>query len=331
MHPILSFLLPLSLLILTIPRTTAWSFTWTNSDGNAYVVHQSTPLACEAIEQAEGQQFRWHPEEDGLSFWIFENDDCEGYRAGYSPAVIWERVASRDLASFRVASEDGDGEGSTGNSTESLTESSTTSTTTAAGGGTSTGESTSTSTPTGSSTGISPSATPNAGSDSSNDVESSDSVPAGAVAGGVVGGIAGIAVIGGLFFFLGRRRRSSSSDSAAPEAGHGDSPPSSGHGPSTTPPAALSHGSTTSGIAPYDPSFLNFVVGRPELDSAAVYEASPVYVDELTKKPVPVSATDLHQPPGRMLAELAGSEVLPEMSDSHRVNELEGGIGSEKR
>ncbi|KAL2827799.1 hypothetical protein BDW59DRAFT_143839 [Aspergillus cavernicola] len=77
------------------------------------------------------------------------------------------------------------------------------------------------------------------------------------------------------------------------------------------------------GFPPHDPE------GKSELDSAPVYQlVAPGYADEVVKQPyspLGSSGTQAHQPPARMMAELPGDEVMMvEMSDSHRLNELEG-------
>ncbi|KAL3462664.1 hypothetical protein BJX64DRAFT_258720 [Aspergillus heterothallicus] len=86
--------------------------------------------------------------------------------------------------------------------------------------------------------------------------------------------------------------------------------------------------------AHYDP---RMVEGKAELDSAPVHERGS---DEQPLNPVPDkqahspfddSATISHRPPAAIIAELAGDNAVVEMSDSHRVNELEGEDGTPKK
>ncbi|KAL4866715.1 hypothetical protein BDV12DRAFT_198932 [Aspergillus spectabilis] len=331
-------MLSLFVLLNVAHLASAWSLTWTNEDGKSYIEHQSDPVECRKIEQAEGQSFRWQPEEDGLSIWLFENDRCAGYRAGYSPPTVWNHPsASRDLLSFRVASEDEDEDGES--STSTSTSNSTTTTSTSTETETSTSTTTTTSpTPTSTESISSPTSstmeTPTGGpsdSDSSDD----SSVPAGAIAGGVVGGIAGVALIGGLFFFLGRRKRSSINPApreSGPNNGS-DTESRPATAPAPTSPAAPTpmYGAAAAGAAPYDPSFLE---GKPELDSSPVYQRyehqaniNP-YADEIVKQPC--SPLDVGRPPAMVMAELQGDDGMLEMSDSHRLNELEGDRGVRK-
>ncbi|KAL4875381.1 hypothetical protein BJY04DRAFT_224047 [Aspergillus karnatakaensis] len=97
----------LFLLLHIVSSASAWTLTWKNSDGKSYVETGSASVGCRKIEHAKGQGFRWNPGSDERSIWFFENDKCTGYRAGYSPALVWNKdAASRDLNSFRVAFED---------------------------------------------------------------------------------------------------------------------------------------------------------------------------------------------------------------------------------
>ncbi|KAL5333312.1 hypothetical protein BJX70DRAFT_403707 [Aspergillus crustosus] len=309
----------------------AWSFTWTNEEGKSYIEHQSDPVDCRQIEQAEGEGFRWNPEEDGLSIWLFENDECAGNRAGYSPPSIWNHPASsRDLLSFRVAPEDEDGDPETSTTTFTSTTTGSTSSTAS----TTPNPTEFTPTPTSTAT-----ETPTSGPSDSED-SSDSSVPASAVAGGVVGGVAGVAAIGGLFFFLGRRRRRSPIDPEPRESGPDNGTnPSTGSRPPTAPapdptspvPPTPMYGAAASGTgtAPYDP---DSVEGKQELDSAPVYQlhhTTSSYADEIAKQPY--SPLDGHRPPAAVMAELQGDSVMVEMSDTHRLNELEGDAAARKR
>ncbi|KAI9370178.1 hypothetical protein BJX61DRAFT_535847 [Aspergillus egyptiacus] len=302
----------LVILLWTALPVSGWSFTWTREDGNAYVVHKTVPVDCEKINQAAGQNFRWSPEEEGLSIWLFENDKCEGHRAGYSPPKVWDHISTRDLHSFRVAFGDDNGEPSTPTTTSTPTRATTISTSTTS----STTESTTTSasTPT-----VTPTETP--GSDSDSD---DSSTPAGAIAGGVVGGVAGLAAVAGLFYYLGRRRSQHAAASAPSEESGGPDPappPASASTPTpppitTTPPATAVTRATS-------------FEGKPELDSTPSNDQiDTVSSDGMAKLPFspldPPAHQQYHQPPARMMSELPGSEVTVEMSDSHRLNELEG-------
>jgi hypothetical protein len=69
------------------------------------------------------------------------------------------------------------------------------------------------------------------------------------------------------------------------------------------------------------------IEGKPELDSAPVYQvgsSAGLSTIKETHSPFADSATISHRPPARMMAELPGDSVMVEMSDSHRLNELEG-------
>ncbi|KAL2857059.1 hypothetical protein BJY01DRAFT_231117 [Aspergillus pseudoustus] len=322
------------LIVLSIVcSASAWTFTWTNKDGKSYIEHSNDPEDCKQIEQAEGRKYRWVPEEDGYSIWLFENSNCEGHRAGYSPPTVWDHVSSRDLLSFRVAYGDDDTGGTSTSTTSTATSTTSTSSSTESSESTSTSaDTTPTSTSTSTST-PSPSETPS-NSDNS-------STPAGAIAGGVVGGVAGVAAIGGLFFFLGRRRRANNNQLELRESGPDDNRPDiAATGAPSQPPAPSTpltpmYGAAVNGSAPYDPTFLE---RKPELDSAPVYSVDnsvqqPVWDSDSKQahSPFDDSATISHRPPARMMAELPGDDVMVEMSDSHRVNELEGDGGTPKK
>ncbi|KAL4785963.1 hypothetical protein BJX76DRAFT_355557 [Aspergillus varians] len=297
-----ALLLLIFVLVNLASSVSAWALTWTNADGKSYVIHQSQPVDCEEVQQAKGEEFRWSPEEDGFSIWLFENNECAGYRAGYSPPSPWNRVSSRELLSFRVALQDANNN-LTSTSTSNSTSTATTSTTSQTITSTET-----TSTPTPSSTEI-----PTADASSSDD----SSVPVGAVVGGVIGGVAGLAAVGALFFFLGRRRRPFPVDPAPRESGP-DTNTESGYDPASLPAQAPMNGATGA----HDPSSYE---GKLELDSAPIYQAT--VPDELAKQsysPLDAATMAVHRPPSTMMAELPGDEMMAEMSDTHRLNELEG-------
>lgn len=297
----------LSLIFLLLSVTTsvsAWTLTWTNSKGKSYVAQGHSSVDCKKIEQAKNEKYRWSPEEDGLSIWLFENDKCEGFRAGYSPPSVWEHISSRELLSFRVALADTN-ENPTSTSTPTPTP-------------------TSTSTQTESTT-TTPSATPTGESSGGSSVNS------GAVAGGVVGGVAGAAAIGGLFFYLGRRKRSPKADpeprESGPDTGNSTSRPhprSPSAPPSAPPPAPSVPPSAVAGYPHYDSSSYE---KKLELDSAPVYQSvGGAHHDEIAKhsySPLETS-TPAHYPPARFISELPGDAGMVEMSDSHRLQELEG-------
>ncbi|BCS17520.1 uncharacterized protein APUU_10348A [Aspergillus puulaauensis] len=292
----------LSLIFLLLSVTTsvsAWALTWTNSKGKSYVEQGHSPVNCRKIEQAKSEEYRWSPEEDGLSIWLFENDQCEGSRAGYSPPSQWEHISSRELLSFRVALADAN-ENPTSTSTPTPTPTSTSTQTESA-------TATASATPTGE---------PSGGS----------SVNSGAVAGGVVGGVAGAVAIGGLFFYLGRRKRSPKADpeprESGPDNGNSTSRPSP-PSPSAPPSAPAVPPSAVAGYSHYDASSYE---RKMELDSAPVYQSvGGGHHDETAKhsySPLETS-TPAHYPPARIISELPGDAGMVEMSDSHRLQELE--------
>ncbi|CEL10830.1 hypothetical protein ASPCAL13939 [Aspergillus calidoustus] len=302
----------------------AWTFTWTDKDGQSYIEHSDDPVSCKQIQQAEGEKFRWVPEEDGLSIWLYENGKCEGRQAGYSPPTVWDHVSSRDLLSFRVA--DGDGGDDTSTATTSTTTTTSTSTASTASTSSSTEASESPTTTTTTDTTPTPSTSETPSSEPSNSDNSSSS--AGPIAGGVVGGVAGLAAIGGLFFFLGRRRRSNHSQLEPQESGPNDDRPDTAATTSSPSQATPMYGGVAAGSSThYDPSFIE---GKPELDSAPVHQVvspieQPISSTKQGPSPFDDSATVSHRPPARMMAELPGDSVMMvEMSDSHRLNELEG-------
>ncbi|KAL3442472.1 hypothetical protein BJX65DRAFT_312785 [Aspergillus insuetus] len=303
----------------------AWTFTWTNSDGQSYIEHSNDPEDCKQIQQAEGERFRWVPEEDGLSIWLYENSKCDGRQAGYSPPTVWDHVSSRDLLSFRVADGDGDDDPST-NTTSTTTTTSTSSDSTSSS--TETSQSTTTPADTTPTSTSSASETPSS-EPSNSDSDNSSTSSAGPIAGGVVGGVAGLAAIGGLFFFLGRRRRSNNSQPVPLESGPNDRPDTAAttSAPAQAPaPTPMYPGAAAGFSTQYDPSFIE---GKPELDSVPVCQVEspseqPISSTKQGYSPFDDSATISHRPPARMMAELPGDSVMVEMSDSHRLNELEG-------
>ncbi|KAJ0422939.1 hypothetical protein BJY00DRAFT_62561 [Aspergillus carlsbadensis] len=323
------------LVILSIAcSASAWTFTWTNKDGQSYIEHSNDPEDCKGIKQAEGEKFRWVPEEDGLSIWLYENGKCQGGQAGYSPPTVWDHVSSRDLLSFRVG--DGDGDDTSTNTTSTST--STTTSTESTSSSTQSSESTTTADTTPTSTS---SATETPSTEPSNADTDNSSSSAGPIAGGVVGGVAGLAAIGGLFFFLGRRRRSQHSQLEPRESGPDDldRPGTAATAATATttqaaaPPTPMYGGAAVAGSTQYDPTF---VEGKPELDSAPVYQADnsagqPLSDIKQGHSPFDDSATISHRPPARMMAELPGDNGMIEMSDSHRVNELQGDDGIPKK
>ncbi|KAL2812010.1 hypothetical protein BJX63DRAFT_433012 [Aspergillus granulosus] len=369
---------PMRLLVLlsVTSSVSAWSFTWTNAEGKSYVEHDNDPVNCQTIDHAEGETFRWVPGDDGLSLWLYESDDCSGYRAGYSPPLAWTKDSSRDLRSFRVANEDAEDEPeSTTTTTTTTTTTSKTTTSTTRPSTTTTArppeptesaeeeeeeesthsgeeteptqstESTESTEPTESATSdeadeSTPSSTtatqtltstepthtlssPASETPTSDPPESnSSSTPVAAIAGGTIGGIAAIAAIGALFFFLGRRQRSPRDDPQPPGYGANDRPPTA----ATAPLAPLSVQPTPMyGAAAYDSAACE---AKSELDSAPLYQVTdsqlPYTPVKQVYSPLDSPLTEPHYPPARMVAELPGDVVTVELSESHRLNELDG-------
>ncbi|KAL2836892.1 hypothetical protein BJX68DRAFT_27364 [Aspergillus pseudodeflectus] len=361
-------------LILSVASSvSAWSFTWTNSDGKSYVENDNSPVSCQTINHAEGETFRWAPGNDGYSLWLWENDNCSGSKAGYSPPSPWTKAASRDLRSFRVADEDAEDEHETTTTTATTTtttsrpstttskpstvtvtqstettesteeaEPTTTESTRSSESSDSSTESTQSMEPatsdeaTETSTASAATSTSNTNSTpapaSSNDEppssEASDSdtssTPVAAIAGGVVGGAAAIAAIGALFFFLGRRRRVARDDHQPP--GYGGAFGPGDKSDTTTTKAPLSVPPTPMyGAAAYNPAWTE---GKTELDSAPVYQVMepepPRTPVKQAYSPLDGAATVPHHPPATVVAELPGDMVMVEMSDAHRLNELDG-------
>ncbi|KNG81399.1 hypothetical protein ANOM_009897 [Aspergillus nomiae NRRL 13137] len=282
----------LLLTLTTTPTTQAWSFTWRNASNTPFMERSMSAAPCTQIDQAEGKEFVFEPNDSPYSFYIWSNDNCSGSYSGFTPPSRWGKKASTDLRSFMVNYGGNDGPATTAVSSSSSTTSSTT-----------TSSSTSTGTATGGSATTTTAATASASATSSpgNSSGSSSGISGGAVAGIVIGVVAGIAVVGGAFW-LGRRRRGGSGGS--PGQGFGSA---SGPGAGYVQPGTPIGGSDA---MPYGGGYMGAEVKAP---LQSMYENHPM-------SPLPV-----YQPPvGQQYAELPGESARVEMSDTSRVNELDG-------
>lgn len=79
------------------------------------------------------------------------------------------------------------------------------------------------------------------------------------------------------------------------------------------------------GAAAYNPASTE---GKTELDSAPVYQVMdsepPRTPDKQMYSPLDGAAPVPYRPPVTVVAELPGDVVMVEMSDAHRLNELDG-------
>ncbi|KAE8166301.1 hypothetical protein BDV40DRAFT_18484 [Aspergillus tamarii] len=285
-----TFLLTLT----TTPTTQAWTFTWRNASNTPFMERSTSPAPCTSIDQAEGKQFVFEPDNSPYSFYIWSNDNCSGSYSGFTPPSRWAKKASTDLRSYMVNYGGNDGPSTTAVASSSSTTSTSTSTASTSSTGTATGGSTTATTT------ASTSATSSPGNSSS----SSSGISGGAVAGIVIGVVAGIAVVGGAFW-LGRRRRGGSGGSPPGNAGQGFGSASGlGPGAGYVQPGTPIGGSDAGG-------YMGAEVAKGSLPY--MYENHPM-------SPVPA-----YQPPvGQQFAELPGESVRVEMSDTSRLNELEG-------
>ncbi|KAE8328407.1 hypothetical protein BDV39DRAFT_203931 [Aspergillus sergii] len=291
----LPLLTTLLLTLTTTPTTQAWTFTWRNASNSPFIERSTSPFPCTKIDQAEGKEFVFEPNNSPYSFYIWSNDNCSGSYSGFTPPSRWGKKASTDLRSYMVNYGGNDGPSTTAVST-STTSASTSTSSTGTATGTATGDSSTSTT----ASSASATATSSPGDSSS----SSSGISGGAVAGIVIGVVAGIAVVGGAFW-LGRRRRGGSGGNSPGNAGQGFGSASGlGPGAGYVQPGTPIGGSDAGG-------YMGAEVAKGPLPY--MYENHPM-------SPVPA-----YQPPvGQQFAELPGESVRVEMSDSSRVNELEG-------
>ncbi|OGM39676.1 hypothetical protein ABOM_011600 [Aspergillus bombycis] len=289
----LPLLTTLLLTLTTTPTTQAWTFTWRNASNTPFMERSTSPAPCTQIDQAEGKEFVFEPNNSPYSFYIWSNDNCSGSYSGFTPPSRWGKKASTDLRSFMVNYGGNDGPSTTAVPSSSSTSTSSSSST-----------STETSTATGGSATTTATASASATSSPGDPPGSSSGISGGAVAGIVIGVVAGIAVVGGAFW-LGRRRRDRSG--VNPGQGFG-SASGSGPGAGYVQPGTPIGGSDA---MPYAGGYMGAEVAKAPLPS--MYENHPM-------SPVPA-----YQPPvGQQFAELPGESARVEMSDTSRVNELEG-------
>ncbi|KAF7589371.1 hypothetical protein BBP40_004419 [Aspergillus hancockii] len=285
------------LLTLTLASTpaTAWTFTWRNASNIPFIKESTAPQPCTQIEQAQGKEFVFEPGNSPYSFYIWANDNCNGSYSGMTNPSRWGKQASSDLRSYMVNYGDNNGPSTTAVASSSSSSSSTASTTSTSTGTAASGTSTPTS-----------AATPPADDSTS----SASSISGGAIAGIVIGVVAGIALVGGAFW-LGRRRRGGSAPGAGAGSGPGGAPQgfgsASGMGPGG---GYVQPGTPIGGSEASYAGYVSAEVAKPPLGSGG-YENLPL-------SPVPV-----YQAP--TFAELPGESAVVEMSDTQRVNELDGG------
>ncbi|KAJ5883827.1 uncharacterized protein N7473_010713 [Penicillium subrubescens] len=268
-----------------IPLVDAWTFLYTNSTGNATILHDTGTDNCTSIDLAGGKFFSWDPEDSGLCISIYYDSSCKE-RGGLS-CNAWSKNASTTFHGVQIYSESDSSSASVSTSTPTPTTSASSSTSTS----TSTSTTLSTSTPT------TPTSTATSTNSATAGSGSSSSISGGAIAGIVIGVVAAVAIIGGLFFYFGRRNRKN----ASTPAGNQQSGPASGSMPGEP------HG-------PYSPQAPMLVAGY----------AQPPYTDNSDKAPNSSSGMSSVRPaPGSRVVELAGHDRAVELGNSP-ISELDG-------
>ncbi|KAI9932921.1 hypothetical protein ASPWEDRAFT_33922 [Aspergillus wentii DTO 134E9] len=270
----------------SFPAVSAWSFIWRNESDYPFTQHSTDPQPCTSINHAQGKEYDYNPEDDGYWIWLWTSDNCSGDTAGHSEPSIWRKNASIDLHSYLIGNE---------NKVAVISSSTIPS-------------ATSTSATSSPSSSASSSSTPSSASSGESSSGSGSSLSGGAIAGIVIGVIAGVAILGALFFFLGRRNR----QKAAAET------PQQSDMQSTSPGAPGAPGASTSPVAPPYAG-----LGGMAAPQAGVYEAMAVPKSETGYANSPMSATTQEAYRPSRMHELVGDNGTAEMSDTHRVNELE--------
>ncbi|KAF5858697.1 hypothetical protein ETB97_003864 [Aspergillus alliaceus] len=283
--------IPTLLLTLTTSSLTkAWSFTWRDASNHPFIETSANFKPCTPIAQAQGKEFVYSGSDDSFSFYLWTNENCTGPPSGFTPPARWGKLASTDLRSYMVSYGDKDGPSSMAVSSSSSVTATATATATTTGGSTATATN-----------------LPGHG-DGSGNKDGSSSVSGGAVAGIVIGVVAGVALLGGAFW-LGRRYRgrSGSASGSGEGAAHGFGSVS-GSGPGA---GYVQPGTPIGGTEGSNGGYMGAEVTKPGL--AYMYENHPM-------SPVPA-----YQPAaGPVFAELPGDSAVVEMSDTQRVNELDG-------
>ncbi|KAL4955767.1 hypothetical protein BDW69DRAFT_109481 [Aspergillus filifer] len=101
-----------ALLLVALPVTNAWTFTWRTSSGSATTESGTGPSDCIVVNHAKGQIFAADGEgEDNINMLLFSNERCDGEPAGMA-TENFVKEASVDLKGFQVVSlDDGDEDG----------------------------------------------------------------------------------------------------------------------------------------------------------------------------------------------------------------------------
>ncbi|KAI9035195.1 EGFR-like transmembrane domain-containing protein [Aspergillus affinis] len=285
----------LALLFLHTATTSAWTFTWRNASSSSFLKNSHDPIPCTNIDQAKGQQFDFHPENDNFNFYIWATENCTGDYAGYTTPDVWRKKASKDMHSYLVDYGDESGPKSTALATASTatTGTSTSSTSTAS----------STASSTGSATSLTGTGTAAASTSASSDANNGPAISGGAIAGIVIAVVAGLSILGAGFFYLGRRARRGNTN--LPGSSLSQPPPPSSSQPQNMYPSPSS----------IPPSSSHGRSGGAEISFGA--EAQYPQAHGPTKQ-MDLSGTQ------KAWVELPGEDMAAELSVSRQVNELDG-------
>lgn len=260
LNPLLNTLL----VVLLLPLTSAWVFTYRNGSNYATSFDDArNNKSCTKIDNPAGSKFEWEPQGGPWCLHLYTDTNCTLGGGHTCRGIDWYKESSKDLHSFEVQHQPPGYEDPTKQT------SSTTSRVPATVTVTSTDP---------------PTAAPVAAS-------GRKALSGGGIAGVVIGVLAGVALFAALGFFLGKRagrRQGGESAAAAVAAAAGGM--QNGGGSADEPKPATSPASQTQALSP---------------DS-------------------PVSGEQTYRPPGSRMVELVGNNGTSELSDTHRVMELDG-------
>ncbi|KAL4780327.1 hypothetical protein BJX76DRAFT_338223 [Aspergillus varians] len=95
-------------LIVLLPSTQAWTFTWRDASGTPSTESGHGPSKCIAVDHAKGERFAADGQgEKNINMLLFTNDECTGSPAGEA-SVSFVKEASVALHGFQVVALDGD-------------------------------------------------------------------------------------------------------------------------------------------------------------------------------------------------------------------------------
>ncbi|KAH8426648.1 EGFR-like transmembrane domain-containing protein [Aspergillus melleus] len=301
----------LPLLLSVLPATTsAWTFTWRNASSSSFLKNSHDPIPCTNIDQAKGQEFDFHPENDNYNLYVWATENCTGEYAGYTTPDVWRKKASKDLRSYLVDYGDGSGPMSTALATASTS----TSTSSASTSTASTTSTTGTAAASASAT-----ATASASSSASSDTENGSAISGGAIAGIVIAIVAGLSILGAGFFYLGRRARRGNTTLPGSNPSQASPPPPPQNmypSPSSIPPSS-SHGGAETGFGA--------TAQYPQAHGPTQQQQSMLYYGDSS----PLAQThsqqmEMKSGTQKEWVELPGEDMAAELSGSRQVNELEG-------